>query len=220
MDFGNMVGESFGYAKEGLVGKWMKWILLLIATILLTLPLMGYTLKILRGEKPAPEVNGWVTLFVDGIKYLIIGLIYAIPLIIILFVSLAPLVGDIMANPTAGAAALTGAAIGTFLVGLLVLVIVAIIIGLFANIGIVRFARTGSMGEAFNFGAILETIGKIGWFNYIVALIIMGIIFGVIEVICSLIPFVGTLILFIIIPFLTLFQARYICLIYDSAGTA
>ena len=221
MDFGNMVGESFGYAKEGLVGKWKKWILLLIATILLTLPLMGYTLRILRGEKPAPEVENWGTLFVDGIKYLIIGLIYAIPLFIIMFLALAPMVVAAMSAGTPGAAtAAAMTALGTFLVGLVVFFIAAIIIGLFANIGIVRFARMGSMGEAFNFGAILATIGKIGWVNYIIALIIIGIIFGVVEVICSFIPFVGIIILFIIIPYLTMIQARYICLIYDSAGTA
>ena len=37
-----MVGESFEYAKEAVVGKWNKWVMLIIATILLGLPLMGY----------------------------------------------------------------------------------------------------------------------------------------------------------------------------------
>ena len=64
-----MLGEAFDYAQEGLVGKWMKWLLLLVATILLSLPLLGYSLKILRGEKPSPEVSDWGTLFIDGIKY-------------------------------------------------------------------------------------------------------------------------------------------------------
>ncbi|WP_321507434.1 DUF4013 domain-containing protein [uncultured Methanoregula sp.] len=222
MDFGKMVGESFGYAKEGLVGKWMKWILLLIATIILMLPLMGYALRVYRGEKPAPEVDKWGTLFIDGIKYLIICLIYAIPLFIVLFLALAPMVTEVMAaggDPAAVSAALA-ASIGTFLVGLIILVILAIIIGMFSSIGMVRFARTGSMGEAFNFGAISATIGKIGWVSFIIALIIMGIIMGIIELICMLIPFVGQIISFILIPFITIVEARYICLIYDSAGTA
>ena len=64
-----MVGDSFAYAKEAVVGKWNKWVMLIIATILLVLPLMGYALKVLRGEKPAPEVEDWGTLFIDGIKY-------------------------------------------------------------------------------------------------------------------------------------------------------
>ena len=86
MDYGSMVGESFEYAKEAVVGKWNKWVMLIIATILLGLPLMGYSMKILRGEKPAPEVDDWGTLFIDGIKYIIIMLIYMIPAMIVLFV--------------------------------------------------------------------------------------------------------------------------------------
>ena len=83
MDYGSMVGESFEYAKEAVVGKWNKWVMLIIATILLGLPLMGYAMKVLRGEKPAPEVEDWGTLFIDGIKYLIVSLIYALPIIIV-----------------------------------------------------------------------------------------------------------------------------------------
>ena len=210
-----MVGDSFAYAKDAVIGKWMQWVLLLIATILLCIPLLGYSLKVLRGEKPAPEVTGWGTLIIDGIKYAIVSLIWAIPMLIILFVTIG---AGIVAYATNPAAAM--AAIGGMLVGLLVFVIVAIITGLFATIGIIRFARTGSMGEAFNFGAILETIGKIGWVNYIIALIIAGIIIGIVEVICMIIPYIGQIILFILLPVLTIFQSRYLCQLYDAAGTA
>ena len=211
-----MLGEAFGYAKEGLVGKWKRWVLLLVATILLALPLLGYELKIFRGEKPAPEVTGWATLFIDGIKLFIIGLIYAIPIIIIAFIAIAPVVMAAISGNRAAAMA----AVGGFLIGIVILYIVAFIIALFEAIGIIRFARTGSMGEAFNFGAILATIGKIGWLSYIVALILMIVIIGIVEVICMAIPFVGFLILFILIPFIVLFEARYLCQVYDSAGTA
>ena len=88
MDFGNMIGDSFAYAKDAVVGKWMQWLLLVIATILLCLPLAGYTLKVFRGEKPAPEVTDWGTLFIDGIKYLIVSLIWAIPTLIVFFVTI------------------------------------------------------------------------------------------------------------------------------------
>jgi hypothetical protein len=215
MDYGNMINESFEYAKEGLIGKWMKWLLLLIATILLGIPLLGYELKILRGEKPSPEVNDWGTLIVDGIKYLIILLIYAIPVIIIALITVAPLVmAAIGQNKTFAVAA-----IGTFLIGLVVLAIVAIIIALIACMGTIRFARTGSMGEAFNFSAILATIGRIGWLSYILALIIMIVIIGIVEFICMAIPVIGQLLLFLLTPFIVLFEARYICQLYDSAGT-
>jgi hypothetical protein len=214
MDFGKAVGDSFAYAQEGLVGKWTKWVLLLIATILLALPLMGYMLKILRGDKPAPEVDDWGTLFVDGIKYLIIAIIYAIPVIVVE----ALLIGGLIATAMSGNSTAMMAAIGGMIIGLIVVLILAIIIGLFETVGLVRFARTGNIGEAFNFNAIMATIGKIGWITYIIALIILVIIVGIIEFICMLIPLIGILILFVLMPFLTLFAARYICLLYDSAG--
>ena len=215
MDYGHLLEESFEYAKEGLVGKWVKWVLLLVATILLSLPLLGYELKILRGEKPSPEVSDWGTLFVDGIKYAVILFVYCIPLIIIGFFSITPLiVAMISRNPAA-----ILAAVGAAFVGLVVFVIVAIIIALLACFGVIRFARTGSMGEAFNFSAILATIGRIGWLSYILALIVLIIILCIVEVVCSLIPYVGQLLLFLLTPFIVIFEARYMCQLYDSAGT-
>jgi hypothetical protein len=44
MDYGNMVGDSFAYAKDAVFGKWMQWLLLVIGTIILCIPLLGYTL--------------------------------------------------------------------------------------------------------------------------------------------------------------------------------
>ena len=219
MDFGNMLGDSFAYAKDAVLGKWMQWLLLIVATILLCLPLLGYSLKVLRGEKPAPEVNDWGTLFIDGIKYFIVSLIWAIPCIIIFVLLLGTLIGAIATMDTAAMIAFISGAI----VSLIVLMIVAIITGLLATIGIIRFARTGSMGEAFNFGAILETIGKLGWGSYIIALIILmvvQIVFAIIIAVLSMIPFLGIIIELIFIAPLTLFESRYLCQVYDAAGAA
>jgi hypothetical protein len=217
MDYGSMVGESFEYSKEAVVGKWNKWVMLIIATILLGLPLMGYVMKVLRGEKPAPEVEDWGTLFIDGIKYLIVGIIYAIPIIIVEVILMVVGFGAAMTgDPTAAMAA-----IGTMLVGLLVILVLAIIIAIFACIGIVRFARTGSIGEAFNFSAILATIAKIGWVPYIIALVVLcvcGVIFGIVVAILMMIPILGILLYLCLISPWAIFVARYICQLYDSAG--
>jgi hypothetical protein len=219
MDYGNMVGESFEYAKEAVVGKWNKWVMLIIATILLGIPLMGYAMKVLRGEKPAPEVNDWGTLFIDGIKYIIIMIIYMIPAMIVLFVAVgASALGAMSNNPTA-----VMAAIGGMLIGLLLFAVIALITSIFALIGAVRFARTGSIGEAFNFSAILATIEKIGWVPYIIALVVyfvVAVIYGLIISIIQMIPILGFLISLCIIAPWTLFSTRYICQLYDSAGTA
>ena len=217
MDFGNMLGDSFAYAKDAVVGKWMQWLLLVVATIILCIPLAGYTLKIFRGEKPAPEVTGWGTLFIDGIKYLIVSLIWAIPTLIIFFVTIgAGILATVGQDPTEVMGAIMG-----MLFGFIVVAIVAILTMIFATIGIIRFARTGSMGEAFNFKEITATIGRIGWGSYIIALIVFIVIWIVIETIIAIIgmiPILGSIIGFVLIAPVMLFQARYLCQVYDSAG--
>jgi hypothetical protein len=219
MDYGSMVGESFEYAKEAVVGKWNKWVMLIIATILLGLPLMGYSMKVLRGEKPAPEVEDWGTLFIDGIKYLIVALIYAIPLIIVWVIVIGASAVAIMSGDSTAMMA----AFGAMAIGLLVMLVLGIIIAVFEIIGVVRFARTGSIGEAFNFSAILATIGKLGWVPYIIAivvLVVVAIIFGIIVAIIQMIPILGIIVYICLIAPWTLFISRYVCQLYDAAGAA
>jgi hypothetical protein len=217
MDFGNILGDSFAYAKDAVVGKWMQWLLLVIATIILCIPLLGYSLKVFRGEKPAPEVTGWGTLFIDGIKYLIVSLIWAIPTLVIFFITIgAGILATVGQDPTEVMGAIMG-----MLFGFIVVAIVAILTMIFATIGIIRFARTGSMGEAFNFKEITATIGRIGWGSYIIALIVFIVVIIVIEIIISIIgmiPIIGPIIGFVLIAPVMLFESRYLCQVYDSAG--
>uniref|UniRef100_UPI00272EB6AC DUF4013 domain-containing protein n=1 Tax=Methanoculleus sp. TaxID=90427 RepID=UPI00272EB6AC len=67
MDYGNMLSDSFGYTKDAVWGKWVQWILLVISTIIFPV-IMGYMVRIYSGVKPAPELEGWVGLFIDGLK--------------------------------------------------------------------------------------------------------------------------------------------------------
>jgi hypothetical protein len=219
MDYGSMLGDSFAYAKDAVLGKWKEWLLLFVATILLCIPLFGYIMSVLRGEKPAPEVTGWGTLFIDGIRYIIVTVIYALPALIIFFVTLGSVVVEILAgNPAGVLPVLEG-----MMLGLVLFLVVAFISSLFGTIGVIRLARTGSMGEAFNFSVIGETIGRIGWINYLIALMIMAIIQVVISCILSFlagIPYAGTLIELIVVAPVAIFEARYLCLVYDEAGIA
>ena len=102
--------------------------------------------------------------------------------------------------------------------GILVTIIVAIICGLIALGGVVRFARTGSMSEAFNLSLILETIGKVGWGTYIIALIIMGIVVVAVSIAIGIIPIIGGIIQLIVTPWIGVFSMRYICMLFDTAG--
>ncbi|MBR1368172.1 hypothetical protein RJ53_01155 [Methanocalculus chunghsingensis] len=210
MEYGQMLGDSFEYVKEGLVGKWMKWILLIVSTIIFPL-LYGYLVRVYRAKGPAPELEDWGGLFIDGIKLLVINIIYVIPVFIValIFGVGGALAGTAMGTPNAAMA-------GGAMIGLLAVMIVFIIIGLIMPFGWIRFARTESIGEAFNFSAIFEHIGKVGWVEYIIALLILFVVLSVIQFVLGIIPVLGWLLMFILAPAFAIFSARYITIIYDS----
>jgi len=221
MGISQMIGDSFGYAKDGLAGKWGKWILLIISCIIFPL-IMGYVMRIYRGVTPSPELDNWGRMFIDGIKLFIVELIYAIPVIIIgvvLLFSTIMAVAAAMATPPINPNAVLGLIVADIFV-FIIFALVLIIIGIINAPAVVRLARTDSCGEAFNFGAIFSHIGRIGLVSYILALIAMGIVVGIIEIVCELIPIIGIIILVIIMPLLVMFQARYLSLLYDRAGPA
>jgi hypothetical protein len=229
MDFEKILGDSFAYTKEAIAGKWMQWLLLVIATILLCLPLFGYILKIFRGENPAPEVADWGTLFVDGIKYAIVTLVWAIPLLILFFVLIGAAflpfssitsVSESGIQTSSGNPAFILGALGVYLG---VVIIVGLLTVFFSTIGIIRFARTGSMGEAFNIGEILTTIRKIGWGTYIISLVVLFVALIVVEIVITIlgmIPVLGIIIQLVFIAPVMIFEARYLCQVYDAAGAA
>ncbi len=226
MDYGTLIGNSFTYVKEGVIDKVNKWLLLSIATLILLIPLMGYIMGVYRGTTPAPEVENWSKLVVDGILLIIASIIYAIPAIILRVLVIGLAFGLIQFTPMGMMSNMVGAVI----LGLLIIVV--IITGIITPIGLIRFARTAKFGEAFNFGEIITTIKKIGWLSYILALII-GIIVVLIpglilEAICAVLVIelhlpglvIAGILFIVVLPILIIFNARYLTQVYESAGTA
>ena len=212
MDIGTMLGDSFEYTKDALVGKWMRWLILLIGTIIFPI-ILGYTLRVYRGERTPPDPQDWIAVFIDGLKLFIVELIWAIPVIIVGLLFF----GGGIAMMASGSDAATAAGVGTMLIGIPILLVVTLLVALFAAMGAVRFARTDSFGEAFNFSAILAHIGRIGWGTYIIALVVLIAVYFVISFVLGAIPVIGWLISIVIGPALSIFGARYVTLLYDSA---
>ena len=223
MDYGNMISDAFEYTREALVGKWMRWVLLTIVSIIPIVNFIsfGYMMEIYRGTKPAPELENWGILFMDGLKLFIVGLIYMIPVIVIIAIfGGIGFLGTMVSGNANGDPALAAGAIASLVGGLFLALIVALLIGIIAAVGVIRFTRTGSISEAFNFSAILETIGRIGWVDYIIALVILFIAIVVVQFVMGLlmiIPVLGWIISLFITAALIIFEARYLTLIYDSA---
>ena len=226
MDYGSLISGSAGYTKDALWGEWGRWLILVILSLVQTftlflVPLLnGYIVRVLAGRTPAPDVNEWGRLFIDGWKWNIINLIYMIPVILIVIFFGGIAVASAIAargldNPEAWAPAVTAA-----LSGLLIAVVVGIIISIISLFAVVRFAHTGSLGQAFNFGAIFNHIGRIGWGSWIVAIIVLlfiGLVYAVVLGLIASIPIIGWIInLFLGVAF-GIFHARYLARAYESA---
>lgn len=238
MDFGGMLDDAFSYSKESIWGKWKHWFLLLVSMIIFPL-ILGYMVRIYRGEKPAPELKEWGSMFVDGLKLLVVELVYAAPVILLMIIAFLPFISTMITSGAFGqdfemmsdtqleqwfiSHPEVFTAAGLMVILILVAIVIAIIISIFSFLGAIRFARTRSMGEAFNFSAILAHIRRIGWLNYIFALIVIGIIgfiLGMILNVFSFIPVAGDaielLVMAVVYPPFIVFSSRYATCVYEN----
>ncbi len=219
MDVIEKLQDAFQYASDGLVGKWTRWIILIISSIIFPL-IIGYSLRVMKGVVPAPEPDDYLGMFIDGIKVIIINIVYMIiPMLvgfILFFLSggfgALTMLGMDVSNP----GAYFGLLLGSLGISFIIFMILAIIFSLFEIIGVVRFARSGSMGDAFALSEIMAIIGNIGWGAYIIALILLGILIFIVYFVLSLIPVIGWLLTLIIGPFFSILGARYYSLLYDA----
>lgn len=209
------IGKSFDFAKTRLVGNWVDWIILIILCIIPIIGwilLMGFAVRVYRGGEA--KLGEWVKMLIDGILMWIIGIVYGIVPMIVLFI----FGGAALMNPMAmmdpnAAAAVTGVSI----IGLIITLIVSIIFGIMATMAIVRFAKEEKLGAAFQFGEIFKIVGKIGWIHYILSWIVLMIVLGVIMGILLIIPIIGWILLLILAPLFLIWEARFFGQLYESA---
>ena len=221
MDLVQLISDSFGYAKEAIWGRWVRWLLLLVSTIIF--PFMyGYTVRVMSGTKPAPELQGWIGLFIDGIKLIVITIVYSIPLMILTVLPFALYfipVSMTVTTPGTGSAPGLSPELGifVFLAIFVIFILAAIIIGILSTFAAVRFSRTGKLREAFRVGTLIRHVGRVGWIRCFVALLVMGIVVSITVIIIVLIPLVGLVLVFLLMPGFIIFSARFVALLYESA---
>ena len=235
-----ILDDALAYTKQGVFENTDRWLKLIIAILCLGIPMNGYVMRIYRDVHPAPEVDHWGSLFVDGLKLILLGLVYAIPVFILYAIMYGSIFLAVMSeSPTHLDSAMKSGWAPN--IGLVVLIfLVEIAIGLIMPVASIRFARTNSFSEGFNVGAILNYIGKIGWINYIIALVLITLVIaipicilvlgfillgGITMVIFKLnsiaiLGFILAMILIILIlaPIFAVFQARYMTRVYDSVA--
>ena len=135
---------------------WPRLVALCCAGLLLSFIVSGYLVRVYRGTTPPPRFDSWCSLYLDGIKLAIVGFLWFVPALIIFVAALAFMFFGVHGSASMGT--MMGAGFILILIGLIVLVITC----LYAVLGSVRFARTGSMREGLRFSAITGTIQAIG----------------------------------------------------------
>ena len=166
----------------------------------------GLTIEIIRrtinNSKQLPELN--FDYLIDGIKFLIISIVYCLPIIILTLIATV----IVVVNPN-------------YAIISVILALIAIVIGVitvFALIlGMCRYAETKSMSEALDINNIYEIANRIGLANFIVItilIIVVGAIISFVMQLITIIPFIGVLIFSIVTTYLLMYQARAYGLLY------
>ena len=186
---------------------------------------------IINGRDPLPQFDDLIDMFVDGVKVVIVQVLYLIvPMIIFLVFAIV-------------AGHLTGvASTALMLIGCLITLIVGVAACLMSQMGICHMAyNDGAFSKAFALSEIKEVIDEIGWFECLVTYIGLIIIIIVISfVVTALIGLIfmafgisgavlgadpsgvfvlGALVnsaisMFIVGPYLSIFAARSMGLLY------
>ena len=203
----------------------------------------GYILSVMKesinlgDEIPVLDI---VANFIDGLKLLVIQIVYyIIPTILVLIVGwlsgtfsavfkIVEYVGDDLTNTTVNATTVVNSVPQDYwaalFTGLIITAIFAmilyIIFGFLMEVAMCRLAKYDNIGEALNFREVIEDIKKIGLGRYIgwyVLVIIICIILGIFMGIINCIPYIGILVgLLFISPFISLFVARSLGTLYSE----
>ena len=183
----------------------------IIIAIVFSVILSGYSIDVIkRGIDNSNEIPDFdfANNFVEGIKVLIIGLVYFIIPIIITLVLLF-MFGAIGAGLDKMAGSL-----GIWAV------IIFIIFGIFAIIAEARFAISRSIGDALSIGEVFADVKRIGILNIILFLIVVSILLIVLALILSvvaIIPVIGIVIVDLILGGFSMLFVNYgIGLLYSE----
>lgn len=217
MDIGEIISEAIRYPST-------KWTNNLILGVIMIIPIvnfigLGYLFRILKatfaGIDELPDFDEAGELFIDGLKILIVGLVYAIPVFII-----AMIISAIFGLGYQYTTTFTFDYLA-FFAGFAVYFIVAIIVGLIEFMAIANMALyEGDLGAAFKFGEVMDRIAMIGWGKYIgwyIIMVLLGLVAWAISLVTLWILIGIVLVPLIIIPYFAMFSARSLALLFASS---
>ena len=186
---------------------------------------------VINGRDPLPDFDDLVSMFVDGVKFVIVQIAYLlVPVIIFVVFAL-------IALQTTGVAASA-----IMIIGCIITFVAFVVCELMVNMGLCHMAyNDGAFSKAFAITEIKEVIDEIGWFEciatflglVIITSVISFVVSAIIGIIFSAFGFSGALLgidptgififgaiinsaitLFIVGPYLSIFNSRSIGLLY------
>jgi len=188
---------------------WDEAGLLIITGLLCNFFLLGYFVRLMKGDRAPPEFDNWLLLLRDGIKVQVIPLVWLLVPLILAFIEYSIASSGLLSGTPAMVYS------GVFLI--IVLVVIQIVILFYAVtygiIGAIRFARTGTVRQAFAVLSIKKTLKQIGIVNYYLGLGVITFVwlaFSFVLHILSLLSFGGVIIPLCLAPFLNVFCVRFI----------
>lgn len=227
-----LVNDNYGFTVAGLTQSLQFFALTFAFLCIFIVPLFqGFLYRLIRSDTFPKSKNG-LGLFFSGWRVNIVCLFYAIPMIILylIFASLYIFASGKVSGVTG--LVISGSLLGDiviFFIYLALQFITFIAVALFGVISLVHIARGASYKEAFKFKNTAKIINEIGWYNYILCVVICAIFVLILTVIFLGIgmSFAGNLAanaiiiliyLLLIIP-IAIFCCRYLTQVYDI-GTA
>ncbi|KAB8144078.1 DUF4013 domain-containing protein [Chloroflexia bacterium SDU3-3] len=193
------IGKAFGFVFED--ERWITKVLiggLLVWIPIVNFAVFGYMLKVAENvakgsSTPLPEWSDFGDLFMRGLYYVIIYIVYSLPSIIV-----SCIFGVIQGGLTASADQSSDAAAG----GVVLLACIGNIITLVLSIGtmfvlypaLARYVATGSLSEAFKFGEVFSSAraNVSTWVMVILVAILAGLV-GSLGLIACVIGVIFTL---------------------------
>ncbi|VVB98996.1 Uncharacterised protein [uncultured archaeon] len=182
---------------------------LAIGTVLGMIPFVsllisGYALgvgrKVVNGDASLPKFSaGEIVPYIkDTVFALIISLVYELPGIVLLFIGIMAAAGTILAGIASGDTAALASAImagiaagGIFFLLGMVLVLVG---GLLATMGVFYYLQSGSLMAGFNIGGALKKVLTVPFWVTIIVYFVMALAYMALFAVLSIIPIIGSLI--------------------------
>ncbi|MEM2922668.1 MAG: DUF4013 domain-containing protein [Candidatus Bathyarchaeia archaeon] len=216
MEIFESFSKSVDYAGK-LLSRGVELIVMIIVNIIpiVNFIFVGYCAKILK-EGPSkdepPKFEKFGELFGEGAKIFVVGLLWAIPPIIVAVLALVLTVPWILVGGAPNFAWFGGA----FILAMFLALLVGICVGIFGIVGILLTAKTGEIAKGFSFQHIMSVIKNVGFISHVIWVVVAAVITFVVGLL-GMVPLIGWLITLVVSPLLGTFLVRAATLYYSEA---